>query len=148
MAQTSTATTTSAGTVEIKIAAAASYTNISGSTNSVDQVTIERVSGSKGTLDGDTQIIAAGRQVATMITVNCLYTEVTDEALKLTIASIKAGNNAIVMWKPVGSSGKSFTSASGGKITKVSLPEFNSENGEPAVFSFELMCGGVDTSFA
>ena len=147
MPQTTTSTTTSAGTVEVKIAAG-SYVNVSGSTNSVDQVTFERVSGSKGTLDGDVQIIAAGRQVATMVTVNCLYTEVTDEALKLTLASIKAGNIAQVQWKPVGSAGKSFNSAANGKIIKVSLPKFNSESGEPAVFSFELMCGGIETSFS
>jgi hypothetical protein len=147
MAQTSTATTTAASVVEVKIAAG-SYTSIAGSTNSIDSVTIERVSGGKGTLDGGEQVILAGRQIATTVTVNCLYTETTAEAVKVALASIKAGNLCQVLWKPVGSSGKSFNTSAGGYITKVSLPVSDAEAGEPLMFSFDVLCGGIETSFS
>lgn len=146
MAQTTTATTTSAATVEIKIAAG-SYVSIGGSTNLVEQVTIERVSGAKGTLDGGEKIVQAGRQVATMVNVVCLYTETIGEALKLTLASIKAGNAAQLQWKPTGSSGETFNTAPYGKIVKLTLPVLDASAGEPAEFTVTVMCGGVETTF-
>jgi hypothetical protein len=146
MAQTTTATTTSAAVVQVKIASG-SYTSISGSTNSVDTVTIEVATGSKGTLEGGEQIIQSGRQVETTVTVNCLYTETTDEALKLTLASIKAGNVCQVKWFPVASGGKSFNTAENGRILKVKLPAPDAEKGEPLMFSFDVFCGGIETSF-
>lgn len=147
MAQTTTATTTGSSVVQIKIGAG-SYVAIGGSTNSVDAVTIERVTGDKGTLDGSERVIQAGRQLPQTVTVNCLYTETLDESLKLTLASIKAGNVCQVKWFPVDSSGKYFNTVANGRILKVKLPAMDAEKGEPLVFSVDIFCGGIETSFS
>lgn len=145
MAQTTGAGTTSVGTVEVKVGAG-SYTSIAGSSNTVDVVTIERATGNKGTLDGDNKLITTGRQVPTTVTVNCLYTEVAGEALLTTIDSIKNNSIIQVKWKPLGSSGASFNTAANGRVTRVALPEIDAENGEPLTFSFDVFCGGIETS--
>ena len=145
MAQTTGAGTTSAATVEVKIGAGA-YTSIGGSTNSIDGVTIERAMGTKGTVDGNEKLVTTGRQTPQTITVNCLYTETADEGLKVASAAIKNNSLIQVKWKPLGSSGQSFNTAANGKVTRVALPNADAENGEPLTFSFDVFCGGIETS--
>ena len=144
MAQTTTAKTTSVGQVYVNIAGAG-YIDISGSTNSLDSVTIELANGASGTLDGNEKVITAGRQNPQTITVNCLYTEGATEALRKAMASIKAGDICLVKWVPIGAGGKYFTTSVGSVITRVALPEANAENGEPLMFSFDVFTGGIET---
>lgn len=147
MAQTTGSGTTSVATLEVKIGAGA-YTSIAGSSNSVDTVTIERAIGGKGTLDGSEKLVTAGRQSETTVTVNAMYTETAGEALLTAIDAIKNASTIQVKWKPLGSSGASFNTAAGGKVTRVALPEADAENGEPLTFSFDVFCGGIETSIS
>ncbi len=147
MAQTTGAMTGATGKIEITFDGGFTWKNISGQTSSIDVVEFTRANGSAYTFAGDYALLTFGKQPPVSVTVNCLYTEVVDEALKLVIASIKANTAAQVRWQPVDAAATTYLqyfTVAGGKISSVSLPGNDSSSGDPLMFSFVLMAPGVD----
>jgi hypothetical protein len=145
MAQTTGAITGAAAKIQIDVNATGTYTDISGSSQSVDAVEFTRLNGSAHTFDGDYAALTFGKQPPTEITVNILYTEVTGEAFLIAVAALKANHPVKLKWQPAGNAGKYFETPAGGKISSVSLPGNDAGSGEPLMVSFTVMAPGIIT---
>lgn len=152
MAQTTTTLTGALGKIEISFDDGVTFTDISGSTTSMDAIEYTRAGGSKATFNGDYHLVTAGKQLTTMITVNALYTETSSEATQLAIANIKTNTPCDLRWQyadvttTVGAKYLQYVTLGKSRIKKVSLPKLDSESGEPATLSFTIHAPGVDYS--
>jgi len=147
MAQTTGAMTGATGKIEITLNAGSTWTDISGTTSSIDVVEFTRTNGSAYTFAGDYALLTFGKQPPVSVTVNCLYTETTAEALKLTVAAIKANTAAQIRWQAVDAAATTYLqyfTVAGGKISTVSLPGNDASSGDPLMFSFTLTAPGID----
>jgi hypothetical protein len=104
MAQTS--TTVSGVIAKIQISAdLATWTEISGSSQSVQSTDQERASNEAYTLDGDTAIIATGKRQPIDLEFNIVYTATATEAYELARAIFEnatTGSKVYVRWTPSG----------------------------------------------
>jgi hypothetical protein len=152
MAQTTGSITGSLGKIEISFDDGATFTDISGSTSSIDTIEFARSNGTKTTFAGDFSIITVGKQIPTMITINCLYTETSAESTALAISNIKSNTPCDLRWQYadvtvlVGAKYLQYISLGKSRITKAALPEINAESGEPAMLSFTVSAPGIDYS--
>lgn len=147
MAQTIGAMTGATGKIEITLDAGATWKDISGQTSSIDAVDYTLNNGSAYTFAGDYALLTFGKQPPVTLTINCLYTEVIDEALKLTIAAIKAKTAVQVRWQVVDAAATTYlqyTTVVGGKVATVSLPNNDASKGDPLMFSFSVIAPGID----
>jgi len=104
MAQTS--TTVSGVIAKIQISADLStWTEISGSSQSVQSTDQERASNEAYTLDGDTAIIATGKRQPIDLEFNIIYTDTSTEAYEVARAIFESGSTGskvYVRWVPTG----------------------------------------------
>ncbi len=147
MAQTTGAMTGATAAIELNINNGG-FIDIAGSTASIDVVDITLNNGSAYTFDGNYALLTFGRQPPVAVTVNILYTETAGEAFLKAISAIKANQLAQVKWKPAGSSGASFTTVSGARVSTVSLPNNDASKGEPLMASFVIQAPGIETSLS
>jgi len=99
MAQTTGSLTGALGKIEISFDDGSTWTDISGSTTSMDQVEYARSSGSKNTFGDAFAVVTVGKQLPTNIVVNALYTETTSEATDKAITGIKANTPCDLRWQ-------------------------------------------------
>lgn len=150
MAQTTASITGALGAIAISFDAGVTYTDISGSTTSIDGIEFARSSGSKPTFQGNYHIITVGKQIETSITVNCLYTETVNEAAALAISAIKVNKKLVLRWQYAdvtttpGATYLEYTTLGSSRVTKANLPVLDSESGEPAVLTFTVLAPGID----
>lgn len=104
MAQTS--TTVSGVIAKIQISSdLTTWTNISGSSQSVQSTDQERASNEAYTLDGDTAIIATGKRQPIDLEFNIIYSSTSTEAYEITRAIFESGDTGskiYVRWIPSG----------------------------------------------
>jgi len=152
MAQTTGSITGALGKIEISFDDGATFTDISGSTTSMDQVEYARASGSKNTFGDAFAVVTVGKQLPTNIVVNALYTETASEATDKAIANLKSNTPCDLRWQyadvtiVVGAKYLQYTTLGKSRIIKADLPEVNSESGEPATLSFTVFAPGIDYS--
>ena len=147
MAQTTGAITGATAKIEINVNGGG-YVDISGSSQSIDAVEMSRVNGSTHTLEGDYALVTFGKQPATEITVNVLYTESATEGFIKAVSALKNNQTCLLKWYPAGTGGKYFVTSAGAKIGTVSLPGNDATSGEPLVVSFTVIAGGIETDVA
>jgi len=152
MAQTTGSITGALGKLEISFDDGATFVDISGSTSSLDAIEYARANGTKATFLGDFSIVTIGKQIPTMITINCLYTETAGEATALAVANIKANTPCDLRWQyaditaVVGAKYLQYITLGKSRIVKASLPEINAESGDPAMLAFTVSAPGIDYS--
>jgi len=146
MAQTTGAMTGAMGKIEVTTDEITWY-DISGSSQSIDAVEFTRTNGSTHTFDGDYALVTFGKQPATEITVNILYTEVAGEAFLRAVSALKNKSAFNLRWqaKDAGATTyyRFFTVGTSG-VSTVSLPGNDATSGEPLVVSFTVIAGGID----
>jgi hypothetical protein len=152
MAQTTGSLTGALGKIEISFDDGSTWTDISGSTTSMDQVEYARSSGSKNTFGDAFAVVTVGKQLPTNIVVNALYTETTSEATDEAITGIKANTPCDLRWQYAdvtttpGAKYLQYITLGKSRVIKADLPEVNSESGEPATLSFTVFAPGIDYS--
>jgi hypothetical protein len=152
MAQTTGSITGALGKIEISFDDGATFVDISGSTSSLDAIEYARANGTKATFQGDFSIVTIGKQIPTMITINCLYTETAGEATDKAVVNIKANTPCDLRWQyadvtaVVGAKYLQYITLGKSRIVKASLPEINAESGEPAMLAFTVSAPGIDYS--
>lgn len=152
MAQTTGSITGALGKIEISFDNGATFTDISGSTSSIDAIEYARSSGSKATFQGTYRLVTVGKQIPAMIVINCLYTETTGEATQLAIGNIKTNTPCDLRWQYAdvtttpGAKYLEYVTLGKSRIVKAALPNIDAESGEPAMLAFTVSAPGIDYS--
>jgi len=142
MAQTTGAITGSAAAVYLKVGAG-SLTDYSGQSQSVDAVTATVTTSDAYTFDGSNAIILVGKEEPVEVTVNFLYTEVTNELWEVAEAAFQAKTAVQVKWEPKGSTGKEIITDAGGYITSIVYPAVDASTAGPVVASITVRAPGI-----
>lgn len=129
------------GKLEIRTpAGTGSYSDISGSSQSVEKITISRKSGKAYPLDIDYPIPTFGKQEGAEATFTVIYTEAVAEAYQVALTTFETaqGNTVDVKYTPGGSTAGADTYAITGKITKIDYPSFDGSKADPIMCSFTV----------
>lgn len=140
MAQTQNAISFVDAVVEISIDNA-TWTDISGFTNSLKIDGGERAVSEFFTLDGDTPILTKGKRSSLEINVSALYTETAGEAFDIVDGQYQANGPLYVRWAPKGSTtGNLRYTSSKGIPTKPVYPggEASSSDAVPMEFTVKV----------
>jgi hypothetical protein len=115
------------------------WSNISGSTSSIEPSAQTRQTGVKYTLDGDYPIITTGKREPMEIEVKIIYTATVGEAFEIVRAAFEAGSPLYVRWSPAGGQpgDQRFTSGKG-VVTEFLYPGASGEDPGPLAGSFKL----------
>lgn len=155
MTQTTGAINAVNGKIEVS-ANGSSWTDISGSTNKVEEVPQEADTGEAATLEGDYMIPTAGKFKPVELAITVLYTEVANEAWSFfNTQRAVAGRPIYVRYSPAGgaSGDKRFFTANGagtatpGRITKFTFPRSDAGEASPVMLAMTVRCAtlGVET---
>lgn len=120
------------------------WTDISGSTNSVEDTGGEIDTNKLFTHGTPTPILGYGKKSEHKISVNIVYTETAGEAWALLSAAYEGNTAAYFRWSPKGglTGQKRYTTAAG-RITKLPYPSGKADSSEPVQISVELTTPGV-----
>jgi hypothetical protein len=120
------------------------WTDISGSTNSVEDSGGEIDVNKLYTHGTTTPIVGYGKKAEHKVSVNVVYTETAGEAWALLSAAYEAQSNAYLRWSPKGgTSGQRRFTTGVGRITKLPYPSGKAESSDPVQISCELTCAVV-----
>jgi len=125
------------------------WTDISGSANSVNISGFSRQSGETYTFDGDHAIVGRGKREPIEIEVNCVYTEQAWDGWVLAWSEFDAddGDNFWVRWSPAGGvTGNAAYTSTTGVIISCLPPSAEAAPGDPLAASFTVKCASVDKS--
>lgn len=144
MAQTTGAMSGSAATLAYQSGGTGGYTDISGSSQSVDVTTMTKVTGEAYTLDGSFAILTTGKFEPVEVVVNILYTESVTEAYSVMLTAFEQGTIISLRWVPNGAVINADTyTTSAGQVTNVDLPGIDASSAGPLMCSFTLRCASV-----
>ena len=91
MAQTTGAISGAAATISYQSGGTGTYTDISGSSQSVDVVTLTKITGEAYTFDGSYAVLTVGKNEPLEVKVNVLYTESTSEGYSIMLTAFEQG---------------------------------------------------------
>jgi len=144
MAQTTGAMNGAAFFISMQTGGTGLYTDISGSSQSIEMPELERFTGDAYTPDSDTGIVVFGKQKPFDLTVNVIYTEALAEAWNDLEDAYRNKTLVSIKWQPAGSSGGNDTYATNAaRIYKMQLPNGDASNSDVIVCSFTLKCTTV-----
>lgn len=119
------------------------WTNISGSTNSIEPSTQTRMTGVTYTLDGDGAIITAGKKEPVELDVRILFTPSATEAFQIVRAAFEARQDLYVRWSPQGGAVGQLRYQSKGVIAEFLYPRAMAEEAVAIPGGFKLMAPAV-----
>ncbi len=139
MAQTTTAPSCTDAKVEFSTNGS-SWTDISGSANSVDPGSQTRQTGETYTHQGDTAIITSGKREPLDITVRVVYTETAGEGWALARAAFEAAGGAgYLRYSPRGGlSGHDQYTTPAGILSELNYPTTDATDADPKLLEFTL----------
>lgn len=144
MAQTTKAMSGAAFSISMQTGGTGTYTDISGSSQSIDMPELERLTGTAYTPDEDTPIVVFGKQKEFDLKVNVVYTEETAEAYHVLYDAWTAKNLVSIKWVPQGSVvGADSYTTDATQIYKMQLPNGDASNSDVIICSFTLKCKSV-----
>jgi hypothetical protein len=122
-----------------------SWSDISGSSQAVEQATVTRKSGKAYPLDQDYPSMTYGKQDGAEATFMVIYTESTTEAYQVALSAFEASTGTLVDVKftPGGSTAGADTYTVTGKIISIDYPGFNGDSGDPIMCSFTVASGTI-----
>lgn len=141
MAQTTHAMSGAAFTLGAQFGGTGVYTDISGTSQSIDMPELEIVTGEFYTPDSETAGITYGKQKPFELKVNIVYSEETAEGYKLLKDAWVSKQLVSFQWAPK-SGGDTYTT-SAHRITKRQLPGGDASSGDTIICSFSMMCSSV-----
>ena len=125
------------------------WTDISGTANSVTPSGFSRQSGETYTFSGDHAIIGKGKREPIEFEVNCVYTELDNEAFVLAWAEFDAddGDALWVRYSPGGGvTGNAAYTSTTGIVLSCLPPSAEAAPGDPLSASITVKCASVDKS--
>lgn len=144
MAQTTGAMSGAAATISYQSGGTGTYTDISGSSQSVDVVTLTRMTGEAYTFDSSYAVLTFGKNEPSEVVVNVLYTESTTEGYQVMLTAFENGTLISLKWTPAGTgAGADTYTTSAGQITAVDLPAIDASSAGPIMCSFTLRCASI-----
>jgi hypothetical protein len=144
MAQTTTALSGAAGTLSVRINNTGSFTDISGSSQSIDTVTMTRITGEAYTLEGTYAVLTFGKTEPSEVKVNILYTDTPAEGYQTLLAAWQSDHVVEVKWIPGGAVvGADTYTTSAGKITAADLPALDASSAGPIMCSFTVRVASI-----
>lgn len=144
MAQTTGAISGAAATISYQSGGTGSFTDISGSSQSVDVVTMTKITGEAYTFDGSYAVLTVGKNEPLEVVVNVLYTESASEGYQVMLSAFEAGTTIALKWVPAGAaSGADTYTTSVGNITAIDLPAVDASSAGPVMCSFTLRCASI-----
>jgi hypothetical protein len=151
MPQTTGGVALACGQLEISLdGACASYTDISGESQSVEGTEQTRISGEAYTFDGDTAIIRGGKREPMELVFVIVYTETDDEAYEIIRESFETagcGVNVCVRWSPRGGNAGDERITSGtGILVSFTYPTMDATAGGPILAGFTVKVPGTSTT--
>lgn len=127
-----------------------SWTNISGSSQSIAAPEQARKSGEAWTFDGDLPIVQGGKRESMEITAEIVYTETAGEAFEVVRAAHETpgcDNQLCLRWSPGGNNpGDALYTTGRGVIINFIYPPMNAGEGGPILAGFTLKAPGVTAS--
>jgi len=125
------------------------WTDISGSSNSVNVSGFNRQSGETYTFDGDHAIVGRGKREPVEVEVNCVYTEQAWDGFVIawTAFDTDDGGDLWVRWAPKGgvTGNYAYTSTTGVVISCLP-PNAEAAPGDPLAATFTVKCASIDKS--
>jgi hypothetical protein len=127
-----------------------SWTDISGSSQGIDQAEQARNVGEAYTLDGDTALVAGGKRQPMDLVVNVVYTETDAEAYQVTRLIFEAagcGSDFYVRWSPRGGLADHEQITSGkGILSNFKYPNMDASAGGPIMAGFTVRVPSLSTT--
>ena len=147
MAQTTGAMSGAAATISYQSGGTGTYTDISGSSQSVDVVTLTKMTGEAYTFDGSYAVLTVGKNEPVEVVVNVLYTDTTTEAYQVMLTAFESSTLISLKWVPGGATAGADTyTTSAGQITAIDLPAVDASSAGPIMASFTLRCASITHS--
>ena len=144
MAQTTGAMSGAAATISYQSGGTGTYTDISGSSQSVDVVTLTKMTGEAYTFDGSYAVLTVGKNEPSEVVVNVLYTESVTEGYQVMLTAFEVGTLISLKWMPNGATAGADTyTTSAGQITAIDLPAVDASSAGPVMCSFTLRCASI-----
>jgi hypothetical protein len=144
MAQTTGAMNGSVFTLTMQSGGTGAFTDIAGSSQSIEMPELERFTGEAYTPDSDTGIVVFGKQKPFDLVVNIIYTESASEGYHLLFDAFNAKTLVALKWQPAGGvSGADTFTTNPARIYKMQLPNGDASNSDIIVCSFTLKCTTV-----
>ena len=144
MAQTTGAMSGAAATISYQSGGTGTYTDISGSSQSVDVVSLTKMTGEAYTFDGSYAVLTVGKNEPVEVVVNVLYTDTTTEAYQVMLTAFEQGTLISLKWIPNGATAGADTyTTSAGQITAIDLPAIDASSAGPIMASFTLRCASI-----
>lgn len=125
-----------------------SWTDISGSSSSVDPGEQPGMSGEAYTFSGDNAVVTAGKNEPIEIDVKILYTETAGEAFEVVRAQFQTtGRAAYLRWSPKGgTTGQFLFTSAAGVLTGISWPPSDAGDGKPIMAGFKIKVPSITKS--
>ena len=144
MAQTSTALSGAAGTLSVRINNTGTFTDISGSSQSIDTVTMTRITGEAYTLEGLYAVLTFGKIEPSEVKVNIIYTDTPSEGYQTLLTAWESDHQVEVKWIPGGAvAGSDTYTTSLGRITEADLPALDASSAGPIMCSFTVRVASI-----
>jgi hypothetical protein len=144
MAQTTAAMNGSAFYIGLQTGGTGAFTDISGSSQSIEMPELERFTGDAYTPDSDYGIVTFGKQKPFDLTVNVIYTEQTAEAWHVLEDAYRNKTLVSIKWQPAGSTaGNDAYATNATRIYKMQLPNGDATTADVIVCSFTLKCTSI-----
>jgi hypothetical protein len=133
-----------AATISYQSGGTGTYTDISGSSQSVDVVTLTKMTGEAYTFDGSYAVLTVGKNEPAEVVVNVLYTDTSTEAYQVMLTAFENGTIISLKWIPNGTTvGADTYTTSAGQITAIDLPAIDASSAGPIMASFTLRCASI-----
>lgn len=142
MAQTTAAVGATATKVEI--CSSASWVDVSGSTNQVNNPEQSRMSGEAYTFTGDTAIVKAGKREPVEVGFRCVYTEEDAEAWEIMRGFFETtgGADTDIRWTVQ----TNVYTITDGVCTRLQYPAADATDANPVVCEFSVKAGVITVS--
>jgi len=141
MAQTTGAMNGSVFTLSMQTGGTGAFTDIAGSSQSIEMPELERFTGEAYTPDADTGIVVFGKQKPFDLVVNVIYTESASEAYHMVFDAFTNKTLVSLKWQPGGSTaGNDTYQTNAARIYKLQLPNGDASNSDVIICSFTMKC--------
>jgi hypothetical protein len=123
-----------------------SWTDVSGSSNTVEVAGGERATGAAYTLSGDVPIIKAGKRGPITVTVRGVYSETATELFASALAAYEATALYYVRWSPGGGDAGDFGYTCNGYVKSPPYPGGDGASGDPVLCELVIETAQVTKS--
>ena len=149
MAQTTDQVSMGCGKLEISINNT-DWTDISGTSQSIEGTEATRMTGEAYTFDGDTALIGGGKREPMELTCNIVYTETDADGYEVTrniFETVGCDTEFYVRWSPRGgSAGDEQITTGEGRVVGFTYPPMDASAGGPIMAAFTVKVPGVATT--